>query len=444
MTYRELIDLYKNGKLNEEQKAKVEKDIERQEAISEYLFDEGEIPGLEDLGNQHSDYAYGVNDAEENQDLDKLDEEQKKFAKMIRTSIRRAFIKMGVTVGAVVIVVVLFIIFALPKLVDCMYYNPLEVAGSEKVYDSYSVADEDGNIVETVTSDEEYEIHTTDRLTLDISVYSELFLPGRYISSTISDARGYGEYDVVISRSNQSIAGKVDKNKLVMYDADALRRPSVNYFVPTEAGVEYAFMDEGAYGSYGYMLEMIQDLDEDEYYGAYVTFSDVYSYGEFEQWCKENETVQPYWCAICEKIDEEYQDNYDGRKYYAGDLYGFVYASSAWKLYFDKEKYPNLTQYELSLTTSEEKDWSITEEDMTTHVLSMLRYMQDQKTFNKMMGTDYCETENVQNTYHDWIDSVEKDGLNIYGFYCVANREEMLELLEVEEIAYIYAETLED
>ena len=49
MTYRELINLYKNGKLDEEQKAKVEQDIERQEAISEYLFDEGEIPGLEDL-----------------------------------------------------------------------------------------------------------------------------------------------------------------------------------------------------------------------------------------------------------------------------------------------------------------------------------------------------------------------------------------------------------
>ena len=97
----------------------------------------------------------------------------------------------------------------------------------------------------------------------------------------------------------------------------------------------------------------------------------------------------------------------------------------------------------MSLTTSEEKDWAISEEDMTTHVLSMFRYMQEQNTFNKMMGTDYCETENVQNTYQDWIESVEKDGLNIYGFYCVANREKMLELLESEEIAYIYAEALE-
>lgn len=441
MTYRELINLYKNGKLDEEQKAKVEKDIERQEAISEYLFDEGEIPGLEDLTD--NDKENGNEDATTESFSENMDDEEKKFAKMVRASIRKAFIKMGVTISVVVIVVVLFIIFGLPKVVDGMYYNPLEVAGSEKVYDSYSVEDEDGNIVETVTSDEEYEIRTTDRLTLDLSVYSELFLPGRYTSRSVSDARGYGEYDVVISGGNTSIAGKVDKNKLVLYDADALRRPSVNYFVPAEAGVVYSFLGEGAYGSYEYMLERIQDLDEDEYYGAYVTFSDVYSYSEFEQWCKENEEVGPEWCALCEKIDEEYQADYDGLQYYAGDLYGFVYASSAWQLYFDKEKYPNLTQYELSLTTSEEKDWAITEEDMTTHVLSTLRYMQDQKTFNKMMGTASYLMEDAY-SYQAWIDSIEKDGLNIYGFYCIANKEEILNLLESGDVAYVYAEKWEN
>lgn len=441
MTYRELIDLYKNGKLDAEQKAKVEKDIERQEAISEYLFDEGEIPGLEALTDNNTEG--GNEDTTTEAFSENMDDEEKKFAKMVRASIRKAFIKMGVTISVVVIAVVLFIIFGLPKVVDGMYYNPLEVAGSEKVYDSYSVADEDGNIVETVTSDEEYEIWTTDRLTLDLSVYSEIFLPGRYISQSISDARGYGEYDVIISGGNQSIAGKVDKNKLVMYDADALRRPSVNYFVPAEAGVEYTYRGEGVYGNYEEMLDRIKDLEEDEYYGAYVTFSDVYRYDEFEQWCKENEEVGPEWCAICEKIDEEYQDAYDGLQYYASDLYGFVYASSAWQLYFDKEKYPNLTQYELSLTTDEEKDWAITEEDMTTHVLSMLRYMQDQKTFNEMMGTASYLTGDAY-SYQAWIDSVEKDGLNIYGFYCIANKEEILDLLESGDVAYVYAENWEN
>ena len=39
MTYRELLELYKQGKLEENKKHEVESDIERQEAISDYLFD---------------------------------------------------------------------------------------------------------------------------------------------------------------------------------------------------------------------------------------------------------------------------------------------------------------------------------------------------------------------------------------------------------------------
>ena len=49
MKYRELIELYKKGKLDDEKKEMVENDIERHEAISEYLFSEGEIPEIKDL-----------------------------------------------------------------------------------------------------------------------------------------------------------------------------------------------------------------------------------------------------------------------------------------------------------------------------------------------------------------------------------------------------------
>ena len=61
MTYRELIKMYKEGSLNEEQTAKVEKDIERQEAISEYLFDEGEIPGVDSLISGNSNCFFLIN-----------------------------------------------------------------------------------------------------------------------------------------------------------------------------------------------------------------------------------------------------------------------------------------------------------------------------------------------------------------------------------------------
>lgn len=54
MTYRERIELYRTGKLSEGEKEQVEADIERQEAISEYLFETEKIPGLEDLDEASS------------------------------------------------------------------------------------------------------------------------------------------------------------------------------------------------------------------------------------------------------------------------------------------------------------------------------------------------------------------------------------------------------
>ena len=39
MTYRELLELYKAGELELEQRKRIEKDIEKQEAISDYLSD---------------------------------------------------------------------------------------------------------------------------------------------------------------------------------------------------------------------------------------------------------------------------------------------------------------------------------------------------------------------------------------------------------------------
>ena len=44
MTYRELLQLYKQGKLDMEKKKQVEAEIEKQDAISEFLYEEGDIP----------------------------------------------------------------------------------------------------------------------------------------------------------------------------------------------------------------------------------------------------------------------------------------------------------------------------------------------------------------------------------------------------------------
>ena len=47
MRYHELIELYKAKELSEQERQRVEQDIERQEAISEYLFEREEQETLE-------------------------------------------------------------------------------------------------------------------------------------------------------------------------------------------------------------------------------------------------------------------------------------------------------------------------------------------------------------------------------------------------------------
>ena len=128
MTYRELLKLYKQGKLEDSTKKQIEAEIEKQDAISEFLYEEGAIPDFSDL-ESGQDYFDDLNDKKqwterqnsktednvekqsENRIIEKSksagdsrnqqeDEFNRQFIKEIQRSIRKAFIKMGMVVGA--------------------------------------------------------------------------------------------------------------------------------------------------------------------------------------------------------------------------------------------------------------------------------------------------------------------------------------------------------
>lgn len=61
MTYRELLKLYKQGKLEDSTKKQIEAEIEKQDAISEFLYEEGAIPDFSDL-ESGQDYFDDLND----------------------------------------------------------------------------------------------------------------------------------------------------------------------------------------------------------------------------------------------------------------------------------------------------------------------------------------------------------------------------------------------
>lgn len=405
MTYHELIRLYKTGKLDDAVKQQVEADIERQEAISEYLFEMEEIPELKDLteleqktDRQETGVAEIVGTGE------KMEEDQ--FVKMVRASIRKAFVKMGVCVGAVLLGVILFILFALPGIVDAFYYQPDKIAT-------------------------EGEYSQTNQMSLDFSVYSELFLPGKYRNNVAVNSRGYGEYDITIIQnasftgSFYNVAGRVERNELRLYDVNLLTRPTGNAFDRKKAGLESKYIGMGAAGSWKQAHERLQTLAADEYVTAYVTLPETLSYAEFAAWydALEIETAG-VWCAVPMVTESGYDVN---------EIIGFDYGASGVCLNFDREKYPYLSLLDAGMDAFPENNPEI----MQTHFVSMLHYMADQKEFCKMIGADAY--------YLDWekfAESVETYGLHVYGFVTRAKPDALLELMEKED-CYIYTTPLE-
>lgn len=196
MRYRELLELYKKGELTEQEAEKVRTDIERQEAITDYLLEVDEVFDLslsEDFLKERT-----LSDSED-------------FVKVINRSIRKAFRKLGVIILVMALIMILFIQFALPQIVSLFYYNP-------------------GKII----SEEEY--RTTKQIELDMAIYTSLMLPGYYRDVVNVTDRGYGNYDINIPQSVSyngrfsDISGKIEKGRLTLYNNNVLRRPHMNIF----------------------------------------------------------------------------------------------------------------------------------------------------------------------------------------------------------------------
>lgn len=391
MKYSELLKLYKAGQLDKEQTEKVESDIERQQSISEYLFDEEQIFDFEEA------------DIED----ESTPQRENNFVDTINKSIRKAFIKMGVVSGTAIIAIVMLIVFVVPKAVNLFYYNPSAVVGEK-------------NGIETV------------QMSLDMAVYTELYSPKNYSDLVLVDENGYADYDIYIPQNyfidgrKTDVAGKINRNKLTLYNPNIFTQPYIAAFVTEEIGLKTGFSREDLAGDIEASKEQLQELDENEYYRAYITMSDVKTYAELVSWCEAN-NITPEWCNICTKQNNEY---------YFEDNVGFLYSTSCADLYYDNEKYPYLTQFDLSLS-SEDKDKAYSEDLMETHFISMLKYIGEQEIFCKMMGIDP-----EFKFYDELIENVEENGLNIFGFTVVAQKDEILRISETQDVYYVYTENI--
>lgn len=376
MTYRELLQLYKTGQLDEETRARVEKDIQRQDAIGEYLFEESEIPTLENAGEEELP----------------ISEENAEFVNLIQKSIRKAFWKLGVSVCAVVLAGALLAVFVLPYVVDMFFYDPTEVVGT----------------------DPEYEGLTTDRMSLDLAVWSEAFVPGVYRDQANVTPRGYGAYDLTILQSTSAnrtftnVGGSLTRNRLTLFDPNLLKLPVGNAFVlPGEE-------DSGAFGSREDAYASIEQLEEDAWYQGYVSLAEVMDYEDFMGWYDGLENQgQDLWCAVWEQ-------------HHSYPAIGFYPSQGGYVLNWDEETYPLLS---LVGKDVDRKDVDA----MTTHFISMVSYLRDHPQFGEMMGHKLDEYG-----IEYLLEGIQQDGLRLYGFSILAQKETFLTLREDAHVNYMY------
>ena len=379
MTFREMINQYREGMLEEQQAEMVKNEIEKHEAISDYLYETSQISDLDSLESITDD----------GQDGQKADD----FSRMVRKAIRRAFVKMGLVVGCTILAVTLSVIYLLPDFVSGFYYNPNEVVG---------------------TTSTGYDI---DRMSLDLAVYSELFLPSKYRDEVIAEDLGYGKYSITIHQTSSysgqfsTVGGILDRNKLTLYDPNLLNRFPGNAFTLPEPA--YGYMGfQHAEGSAERAFAALQELDEDEVYTAYFSLNELTDYE-----------------TIYEQI---------GMAWYAVDC-GTPYDLGFWSHFggnvfdWDREKYPLLSTKDSKGSIKEVLENAASEEAMRTHLLSMLRYLWDHPEVLQLFGGEHYDLDLV-------IQRVEENGIKIYGFVVIGDKETILKIAEAENIAYVFTE----
>lgn len=384
MKYRELLELYDKKKLPEELQKKVEQDIERQEAISEYLFEKDEL--CEEL---HVEYNQG-------EGHDKTEQ----FAGMIRKSIRKAFIKMGIITGSIVIVIVCLILFVFPNIVSLFYYDP-----GKEIFEN------------------------TNQMSLDLRVYTELKIPGYVRDNVVVRDNGYGNYDINIYQDVSyngkftNIAGTLNRGNLNLYDMNLLNPPQGNVFAwfQVEDWKEQSLREIEAAGKKIYSTsgnreqatEALQGLEENVKYVFYATLDKMVTYDAFIN-LKKEKNLYDHWCAV----------------YTGGTIQNLGVQCNLLKscnLKWDIKEYPELIVWNQDEETKPLEEKIENTEVMQTHFESMLRYMGEQESFLNMMNE-------TAETYKEAAEYIEENGMLIYGYSGIATKEELLKMNEWSEI----------
>jgi hypothetical protein len=398
MSFKDLLDKYNSGNASEEEIKLIEEELDKHEAIEDYLSESYNV-GLEkdsvqaDTNNETTFIKRGVN---------------KKLCKVILASV----------------FIVFFILFSIKYIVSPVvsmgYYNPSEKTVGKGMNDLY----------------------------FDLKAITELNLPGYAVGSVISEKLGFGEYNIYFERLNlfnrqrDDIEAKIKRNFKVGSYKDFFGSGNSyanSYFAfvdiaqPADSTQPADVMSEFIDIQKEKAISHIKELNSVSYISANMLFKEDLDLEDFQKLkMKYNDKIEFKWLGI--RTVGQGKPTY----YLSGFNPNYSDGSSSGDS-ADKNKYPylqlgdSIRDRSSNVGMSEDSYKRKMVDAYTKHFTSLLRYMSDR---GRAVGVLEYNTLKVD-YYKNALNYVEKNGLNIYGMLVYGEARELLEFISNEKIKNI-------
>ncbi|MDF2587184.1 MAG: hypothetical protein K0S41_1025 [Anaerocolumna sp.] len=384
MTFRELLEGYKAGTLTDDERYLVEQELEKSEAINDYLAEEIE----KSIGYETELDCVAAND-------------NVKLEKSIRRTVNRRLATIVAISVAFVFVINFFIQNIVSPIVASKYYDPTKKTG----------------------------LKYSEDLLFDLRAITEVSMPG-YEMTIFSNAEnlGFGKYNLTFTRKNiftkekVTVNTQINKNMRVGSYEDFFIR---DYFVfrefwdVKEGSDEYKTALDWQKSFSNTEIEHVRELPSTTYISAWVRFPNDLSMKELYKVIETYKNINFNWVAI--RTAKEQGQQLMG---FLTDPSGSMVTSET----VDEEKYPGFQMFNIFHLTGE-YDYNSFIGQMAnmyeTHFTSLIKYLVDHKrAVSALVGN----SKNYD--YKSVLDYINQNGISTYGALIYGEADDMLELYD--------------
>ncbi len=381
MKYKELLEQYKNGLVSEEEKLLIEQDIEKYEAIEEYLSDiiDDEFMDLTELSK-----------------IEKNTDETIKLKKSVNKRLR----KVVFTSVALVIALIFGLFFIISPFIDNLYYNPAKI--------SVGKIDQD--------------------IDFDMNAISELNMPGYRASSVHVERQGFGTYEIdyfyrnIFTDENYRVNSKIKRGEIYSTSKDIYESKSMFLDVQLP-GREQKYIDEQKER----VLNHVKQLNPVSYVSAGITFENDLTMEELFNLESKYPDVEFVWAGI----------RTDSHNKKTIDLIGIQLLSSN-RVHLDdgvEERYTAFTiiKWLVNPVGSGNSNMSLEAQAYELHYKSLLQYVIDREK-----AVNVIEHIPWKNEFYKLaLKYAEDHGVKTYGVLVFAEAKDLIELVENEQIKLV-------